>query len=240
MITLALAATLALTTTGCTALDNFLASIPLFSFLRESPAFDPYEAPRPPVPGTVPYEAPSAPMPPLEPSETALIAFGATVTNPVPVTEETVAQGQVLYVRFCAVCHGATGRGDGPVIGPGKIPFAPDLTLPVTVQRSDGYLYGIVRVGRGLMPPYGGRIPSRERWLVVNYVRQLQRTQAAGGQGQAPGGQGQAAEQERAAGQGQAAEPGQTVEQQMAEPGQRTGRGQAAEQGQAPSGAGAE
>lgn len=196
MATVALTAALASAVAGCTALDNFLASIPIFSFLRESPAFDPYESPRSPVPGTVPFAAPGTPMPPLEPTESALNAFAATVTNPVPVTPETLEQGQVLYVRFCAVCHGATGQGDGPVIGPGKFPLAANLTLPTSVQRSDGYLYGIIRVGRGLMPPYGGRIPDHERWLIVNYLRQLQQTQSPAGQAPqpAPSGAGAGAE----------------------------------------------
>ena len=36
--------------------------------------------------------------------------------------------GQELYVRFCASCHGVTGRGDGPVAGAFKVEV-PDLTL---------------------------------------------------------------------------------------------------------------
>jgi hypothetical protein len=40
---------------------------------------------------------------------------------------------------------------------------------------SDGYLYAIVRYGRGVMGRYGDKIwlPS-DRWAVVNYVRELQ------------------------------------------------------------------
>lgn len=36
--------------------------------------------------------------------------------------------GQELYVRFCASCHGVTGRGDGPVADSFKVEV-PDLTL---------------------------------------------------------------------------------------------------------------
>ena len=39
--------------------------------------------------------------------------------------------------------------------------------------RSDGYIYAIVKAGRGLMPSYR-RIPPEDRWAVVHYVRQLQ------------------------------------------------------------------
>ena len=44
---------------------------------------------------------------------------------------------------------------------------------------SDGYLYSIIRYGRGLMPRYGDKVYRHEdRWAVVNYVRQLQRAGA--------------------------------------------------------------
>jgi hypothetical protein len=39
--------------------------------------------------------------------------------------------------------------------------------------RSDGYIYGIIRNGRGVMPSYN-RIEEADRWDVVNYVRTLQ------------------------------------------------------------------
>ncbi|MBI4409242.1 MAG: cytochrome c [Gemmatimonadetes bacterium] len=170
---------------ACTALDNFLASIPVFSFLREAPFFDPYEAPRPAPAGAVPSESPAGEvLPPVAPTHAALQAFGATVANPVA-DAKTLARGQLLYQRQCFVCHGPAGKGDGPVVTrpgdqPGsKFPFAPNLTAPNVVQYTDGYLYGIIRAGRGLMPPYGERLSHLERWYVVNYVRQLQRGAAA-------------------------------------------------------------
>mgnify|MGYP003862767749 CR=1 FL=1 len=172
---------------GCTALDNFLASIPVFSFLRESPAFDPYEAPRTLPPGAVPFAAPGRPLPSgLAPTEAALTAFAATVRNPAPADSASLARGRVLYDRFCFVCHGPAGKGDGPVVGPGKFPFAPNLTLPATVQRPDGYLYGIILVGRGLMPAYGDKVPDADAWHVVNYVRRLQAQAGAGAPPAAP------------------------------------------------------
>ena len=39
--------------------------------------------------------------------------------------------------------------------------------------RTDGYIFGMIRNGRGLMPPYN-RIEEMDRWDVVNYVRALQ------------------------------------------------------------------
>src|SRR5450759_2277711 len=48
-----------------------------------------------------------------------------------------------------------------------------DSTADLTKSRTDGYIFGMIRNGRGLMPPYN-RIEERERWDVVNYLRGLQ------------------------------------------------------------------
>jgi hypothetical protein len=48
-----------------------------------------------------------------------------------------------------------------------------NLTMDMTKARTDGYIFGMIRNGRGLMPPYN-RIEELDRWDVVNYVRALQ------------------------------------------------------------------
>jgi len=37
-----------------------------------------------------------------------------------------------------------------------------------------------MRVGRGLMPPYGHQISHFDRWNIVNYIRLLQRQSGNG------------------------------------------------------------
>lgn len=173
----------AITLSACTALDDALASVPIFNFIRSAPSFEPYEMPRPAPEGAVPYESPlgALPEPALEPTEAALTAWGDTVINPFPMDEAVLDAGQELYHTHCYVCHGAAGEGDGPVVGPpDRFPMGPSLLVPGAVDRSDGYLYGIIRVGRGLMPPYGGRLSYQERWYIVNYVRHLQEQGAVG------------------------------------------------------------
>ncbi|MGQ0562399.1 MAG: c-type cytochrome [Gemmatimonadota bacterium] len=161
---------------GCTQFENAMASIPVFSFLRNSPALDPYEAPRPAPYGSVPYGTPAGEsLGPLEATQAGLNEFAAQITNPfAPADSVALRVGQTMYMRHCAVCHGPQGKGDGSIIGQGKFPFAPNLTLPVTRAHSDGYLYAIIRAGRGLMPAYGPRTNHLERWAIVMYVRQLQ------------------------------------------------------------------
>ena len=52
--------------------------------------------------------------------------------------------------------------------------IAYDLAGPRVQAYSDQYIYGMIRVGRGLMPPWGHQIRPADRWAIVNYVRKLQ------------------------------------------------------------------
>lgn len=94
--------------------------------------------------------------------------------NPVAADERSLANGHRLYQVNCAVCHGDLGDGNGalrqlnPMYG-----FAPPINGAPTQARSDGYIWGVLRNGRGLMAS-ANRINERDRWDVVNYVRGLQ------------------------------------------------------------------
>jgi mono/diheme cytochrome c family protein len=182
---------LSVSVSACTRIDNALAAIPVFAFMRSAPSFDPYEGTRPPPPNSVPYETPNGPPEaPLENNDAALTAFGNSVKNPIPMSDRAaLARGQLMFERDCFVCHGPEGKGDGPILtkpnDPGKFPFAPNLTVAPTTTRADGYSYGMIRVGRGLMPAYGDKIAQHDRWAIVNYVRELQAA-AAGAAAAAP------------------------------------------------------
>lgn len=165
-------------TPACTQVDNALASVPGFAFMRSAPSFDPHEHPLPPPPGSVPFKSPSGPaLPPLEATEAALNAWAAGPwgQNPYAADDTTVlAVGRVMYERHCAVCHGVAGFGDGPLYAPHAFPLMPSLVAPPASERADGYIYGVIRAGRGLMPAYGAVMTHSERWAVVTYVNSLE------------------------------------------------------------------
>ena len=95
----------------------------------------------------------------------------AVIPNPVPVSDSSVANGRKYYQLNCAVCHGDRAQGDGRAVRFGMAGI--NLTLDLTKNRSDGYIWGMMRNGRGLMPTYN-RIDEHSRWDVVNYLRGLQ------------------------------------------------------------------
>jgi len=101
---------------------------------------------------------------------------GAKPSPPGPdvavIPRDVDAAGDTLFQNYCAVCHGAAGDAKGPVsprIG------APSLLTGRARAYSDGYIYSIIRYGRGVMPRYGDKVylPA-DRWAIVNHVRKLQ------------------------------------------------------------------
>ena len=96
------------------------------------------------------------------------------VQNPVAADARSLANGQKLYQINCAVCHGDLGDGKGamPQLNPAYA-FVPAVNAAASQARTDGYLFGMLRNGRGLMPSQN-RIPEAMRWDVVNYLRGLQ------------------------------------------------------------------
>jgi mono/diheme cytochrome c family protein len=94
------------------------------------------------------------------------------IANPVPADARSLANGRMYFQINCAVCHGEAGKGDGPILKTKAI-FPPALVGAAGEARSDGYIWGVIRNGRGAMPSYD-RIEELDRWDVVNYIRGLQ------------------------------------------------------------------
>jgi mono/diheme cytochrome c family protein len=97
----------------------------------------------------------------------------AGIPNPTPADSASVNRGRIQYQINCAVCHGTRGAGDGVVVKYGMFPPAIGGAANPSAGYTDGYIFGIIRNGRGLMPSYN-RIEESDRWDIVNYLRALQ------------------------------------------------------------------
>jgi copper resistance protein D len=88
-----------------------------------------------------------------------------------PYAAPSIARGAPLYAQNCAECHGATGRGDGPLAD--KLPIRPaDLTEPHLFAHKVGEIFWWVSYGRdnGVMPGFAGKLTSDQRWDLINFV----------------------------------------------------------------------
>lgn len=113
----------------------------------------------------------------------------AGLVNPVAATAATLQHGQVLYQINCAVCHGATGLGDGPmreILTTAGYPRTPaDLTVSGSVSAGEGGMAFLI-ITKGfagafgmpsdqfLMPPFGKLLTAEDRWTLVHYLRSVQ------------------------------------------------------------------
>jgi mono/diheme cytochrome c family protein len=46
-------------------------------------------------------------------------------------------------------------------------------------KQPDGYIYGVLMLGKNAMPSYAADLDESDRWAVVHYIRILQRSQYA-------------------------------------------------------------
>ncbi len=152
--------------------DDALHLVPWFDAMITQPAVYPYQradVPRNTVPGTVPISGGEADWS----AEWSVLntATADKLVNPLKDRGATPV-GDSLFHTYCAVCHGQTGAGDARVgMQLGALPLTSDRAKAF----SDGYLYSIIRYGRGVMPKYGDKVHAVEkRWEIVNYVRRLQ------------------------------------------------------------------
>jgi mono/diheme cytochrome c family protein len=165
-----LALTLPLALAGCSWFTDF----------KEQPKIDPWDTPNDSTPprgnpqGSVPVYGTNAAEFMYARNFQGLVAM-APLANPVAPSAESVDRGRKAYQINCAVCHGPAGTS-----GPTAPMFKYGIYAPAVAAGSnsantlsDGYLFGIIRNGRGLMPSYN-RIEEPTRWDIVNYIRTLQ------------------------------------------------------------------
>lgn len=99
------------------------------------------------------------------------------VANPARNDATTLATGQQLFAQNCAVCHGAGGKGDGPLAQSLK-PRPYDLTGGHLTGHTDGDIYwwvshGIAGTG---MPSFSGTLTDQDIWAIIRYIRSLHGT----------------------------------------------------------------
>jgi mono/diheme cytochrome c family protein len=152
-----------------------------FTDFKEQPKIDPWQTANDTIPfrgnpqNSVPLHGTFAPgyLVSRTPSPATVDSMSG-IANPIVADSRSLTNGRKYYQINCAVCHGPAGKGfaEAPITKYGI--YAPPLASGnAATTLTDGYIWGIIRNGRGAMPSYN-RIEELDRWDVVNYVRGLQ------------------------------------------------------------------
>jgi mono/diheme cytochrome c family protein len=93
--------------------------------------------------------------------------------------EGAARDGKTLYANYCASCHGASGRGDGPNAPYLPVKPATHASRAAMSMRSDDALFDTIAGGGAIMnrsqrmPPFGATLSPTDIHLLVRYIREL-------------------------------------------------------------------
>ena len=102
---------------------------------------------------------------------------------PPPLTSESTPSpspdGKALYTKWCAACHGESGKGDGP--NAARLPIKPSAhaSREAMSARPDDSLFDTIASGGAVMnrsprmPPFGGSLTTAEIRALVRHIRTL-------------------------------------------------------------------
>jgi mono/diheme cytochrome c family protein len=107
-----------------------------------------------------------------------------SVKNPLPALNAVdMKEAERLYLIHCAICHGTKLDGNGPLYKGGDGPFpAKPATLVGDAKYEampEGQMYYSLTYGKNLMGSYASQLATKERWMVISYIKSKQNPAAA-------------------------------------------------------------
>jgi len=94
--------------------------------------------------------------------------------NPIPYSENAVAEGKELYGMFCIHCHGEKGQGDGTLVKRGKFPAIPATAVfSPSSDLEEGNMFHTITYGKNNMGSHASQLNKEERWKLIHYIRAM-------------------------------------------------------------------
>jgi mono/diheme cytochrome c family protein len=91
-----------------------------------------------------------------------------------PVLSADPDKGRPMYEKYCLLCHGPEGRGDGPV-GLHAKPPAANFHSPESKKKSDAALLQLIQQGHPetAMASWKGALSDEQINDIIAYIRKL-------------------------------------------------------------------
>ncbi len=107
-----------------------------------------------------------------------------SVKNPLPALNAVdMKEAERLYLIHCAICHGTKLDGNGPLYkgGDGPYPAKPATLVGDAKYEAmpEGQMYYSLTYGKNLMGSYASQLATKERWMVISYIKSKQNPAAS-------------------------------------------------------------
>ena len=94
-------------------------------------------------------------------------------------SSKMIKDGEDLYVKMCAHCHGTKGDGKGTITHP-IYSAVPSYSNTKMIRRSgstmselnEGHIFHAITYGLGAMGPHASQVSEEERWKIVYYIQE--------------------------------------------------------------------
>ena len=99
-----------------------------------------------------------------------------TKKNPVASDDQVLTKAKSNYEENCLMCHGETGKGDGPMAAMLK-ERPPDVSdTKMMSEMTDGQIFWKITKGEKPMPPFESKLSEDDRWGLVHLMRSISKT----------------------------------------------------------------
>jgi len=122
-----------------------------------------------------------------KPGDTTNYVASKQFQNPLPaLTNPEMKEAERLYLVNCGICHGPKLDGNGPLYKDGTGPFP---SKPATLvgdakyeAMPEGQMFYSISYGKNAMGSYASQITSKQRWMIIHYIKSQQGAKKANAQ----------------------------------------------------------
>jgi mono/diheme cytochrome c family protein len=138
-----------------------------------------------PVAGTIARgDLPRFPIIQDKVGDTANYVAAKAVVSPLSgMSDEEKKEAERLYLVNCGICHGPKLDGNGPLWkgGDGPFPSAPKNLVDdaIVSKMPEGQMFYSVTYGKNLMGSYASQLSTKQRWMVIAYIKSKQAAKGA-------------------------------------------------------------